>query len=428
MPNTIAGAASNRPADGAPPTLIGQTGFAYFPLALIARVPFAMMVVGVLTLVVSARGSVELGGLASAVVGIGSAVVGPLVGAAADRFGQRPALLITAIVNSIALGALAWVAYSELASPALFAVSFVVGASGPQISPMSRARLVTTINAKLPLERRARTVSTVLAYESAADEVVFVFGPVVVGLLAVLFGAWAPIAGAAALTLVFVTAFALHRTSTSAVSREERAATLAPAAELLLPRLLVVVVGIFGVGLVFGTTLTSLTAFMQREGSAESAGLLYGVMGVGSAILAISVAFFSARFTLRYRWLVFVALVLGGELTLSSAQSTPVVALGLAVTGLGIGPLLVTLYSFGTARSPEGRSATVMTMLGSAIILGQSTASAATGAIAEQTGVEAALLMPACAAAVTALAGIVNWALTPSERATKARTGPIPIG
>lgn len=330
-------------------------------------------------------------------------------------------------MNSVALGALAWVAYTPLPSIALFAVSFVVGASGPQISPMSRSRLVTTINAKLPLERRARTISTVLAYESAADEVVFVFGPVVVGLLAVLFGAWAPIAGAAVLTLVFVTAFAMHRTSTSAVSQEERAATLAPAVELVLPKLLVVVIGIFGVGLVFGTTLTALTAFMQREGSAESAGLLYGIMGVGSAILAISVAFFSPRFSLRYRWLVFAAFVLGGELILAGARDTPTVAIGLAVTGLGIGPLLVTLYSFGTARSPEGRSATVMTMLGSGIVLGQSIASALTGSIAENIGVDTALLLPACAASVAALAGVANWFLTPSERGAKARTGPIRI-
>lgn len=88
MPKTPETAPPNRPDRAS--TLIGQTGLAYFPLALVARLPFAMMVVGVLTLVVSARGSVELGGLASAVVGVGSALVGPLVGAAADRFGQRP--------------------------------------------------------------------------------------------------------------------------------------------------------------------------------------------------------------------------------------------------------------------------------------------------------------------------------------------------
>ncbi|MBK0418397.1 MFS transporter [Leucobacter sp. CSA1] len=375
-----------------------------------------MMVVGVLTLIVSARGSVELGGLGSAVVGVGSACFGPLLGAAADRFGQRPTLLITAVVNSASLGALAWAAYSPLSIWAVFAAAFLVGASGPQTSPMSRSRLVTIIATQLPPERRPRTVSTVLAYESAADEVVFVFGPVIVGVLATAFGAWAPIAGAAVLTLFFVTAFALHRTGAPARSASERAAVLAPAAELRRPRLLVIVFGILTVGLVFGTTLTSLTAFMQDRGSPESAGLLYGIMGVGSAILAICVALFSPRFTLRYRWLLFAGFIVAGEVVLSAARDLGGVALGLAITGIGIGPLLVTLYSFGAQRSPEGRSATVMTMLGSGITLGQSAAAAITGLVAEQAGTAPAMLLPACAGALALAAGVANWFLTPPGR------------
>lgn len=401
---------------GTRPTLLGETGFAYFPLALIARLPFAMMVVGVLTLVVSARGSIELGGLSSAVVGVGSAAIGPLIGAAADRYGQRPALLFTAIVNSAGLVLLAWVAYSDLPEWGLFAAAFVVGASGPQISPMSRSRLVMIIQHALPVERRPRTINGTLAYESAADEVVFVFGPVIVGVLATLFGAWAPILGAAALTLVFVIAFALHRTSIAPQTTEQRSATLAPAAELASPRLLIVVLGIFGVGLVFGTTLTALTGFMQQLGSPESAGLLYGVMGIGSAILAISVAAFSPKFALRARWIVFVTFVVAGEAIFAVSSDVVMVTIGLAVTGIGIGPLLVTLYTFAAERSPVGRSATVMTMLGSAIVLGQSTASAVTGIVAEHAGVATSLLLPVAAAVVTALAGVANWFLTPSVR------------
>src|SRR5690606_18357414 len=183
-----------------------------------------------------------------------------------------------------------------------------------------------------------------------------------------------PIIGAALLTVVFVGAFALHRTAVPARSREEREAVLAPASHLFRPALLVVVGGIFAVGLVFGSTLTSLTAFMQERGDAESAGVLYGVMGVGSAILALSVALFSPRFTLRYRWLLFNACIVLGGVLLARADSVPTVMVGLAMMGIGIGPLLVTLFSFGAARSPEGRSATVMTMLGSGIMLGQSLA------------------------------------------------------
>lgn len=408
-------------------TLIAQTGFAYFPLAFIARFPFAMMVVGVLTLVVSARGSVELGGMNSAVVGIGSAVVGPLIGAAADRYGQRPTLLITAAVNSVTLGVLAWVAYSTLPVWVMFVSAFLVGASSPQIAPMSRSRLVTLIASALPPRRRARAMSTTLAYESAADETVFVFGPVIVGLLATAFGAWAPILGAIALTLVFVTAFAMHHTSAPAKTAAERAATLAPSSELWRPSLLIVVFGTFSVGCIFGTTLTALTAFMQDQGRAESAGLIYGIMGIGSAFLAISVALFSPRFTLRYRWVVFTGFIIGGGFILPSATGVGTVSLALGLMGVGIGPLLVTLFSFGAGRSPEGRSATVMTMLGSALILGQSSASALTGFVAEGFSTPAALTLPLGAAGLALLGGVVNWFLTPAGRGPAIRTGSIPV-
>lgn len=394
-------------------TLISRTGFSYFPLAMVARLPFAMMVVGVLTLIVASRGSVALAGFGSAMVGVGSAAVGPLIGAAADRFGQRPTLLVAAVCNSIALGLIAWITYADTPVAAIFIAAFFVGATVPQVSPMSRSRVVTIITTQLDPERAPRTLSATLAYESAADEIVFVFGPVVVGLLAVAYGEWAPIAGAAVLTLIFVVAFAMHHTAAPGRSREERAATLAPASDLFRPGVIVTVLGIFAVGLIFGTTLTSLTAFMQERGDAELAGVLYGVMGAGSAVLALSVAFFSPRFTLRYRWLLFSSFIVAGSTVLARATTVPEVLLGLGFMGIGIGPLLVTIYSFGAARSPEGRSATVMTMLGSGIMLGQSLAAAGTGTVAEQVSVSTSMWLPLGAASLALVAGVANWVLTP---------------
>lgn len=385
-----------------------------------------MMTVGVLTLAVSARGSVELGGITSAMVGLGVACFGPLTGAAADRFGQRPVLLGLAALNSLALGALAWVAFSPQPDWLMLCGSFVVGATAPQASPMSRSRLVTIIQTDLPPARRTQSVSSILAYESAADEVVFVFGPVIVGLLATLYGGWAPIAGAGVMTAVFVTAFALHRTSAPPQSARDRAATLAPASELRRPALVVTVAGIFAVGLFFGSMLTSLTAFMHDRGAAEQAGLLYGAMGVGSAALAIAAAWFPQRFTLRVRWLVFAGVLVAGTLLLQTVQDVPGMLVSLSLMGLGIGPLLVTLYSFGAARTPEGRSATVMTLLGSGIIVGQSSATALTGIVAENLGTEVALGIPLMAAACALLTGVINFRLTPSARAVRV-TGTIRV-
>ncbi|PCN47739.1 MFS transporter [Curtobacterium sp. 'Ferrero'] len=394
-----------------PTTLIAHAGRWYFPIAFIARLPFAMMVVGVLTLVVASRDSVALGGVNSAFVGIGSAIFGPMVGAAADRLGQRAVLVPVGLLNGVLLGTLPIVVASTAPDLAVLAMSFLIGASAPQVAPMSRTRLVAIVRARMAPARHDKVISGTMAYESAADETVFIIGPFLVGVLASAVAPWLAVAGAALLTFVFVTAFALHPTGRLVVA-DSGHRTPAPARELLQPRLIVVVLGILGVGLFFGATLTSLTAFMESHGGASRAGLLYGLMGIGSAGLALGSAAFPAAFRLGWRWLVFGVVLFGGAVAFSQAGSVLAVAIVLGVMGIGIGPTLVTQYSLGSDRSPVGRSATTMTILGSAVIVGQSVASAVTGDVAEQLGAATAMAMPAGAAAVVVVAAVANLVLS----------------
>ncbi|WP_338565929.1 MFS transporter [Microbacterium paraoxydans] len=407
--------------DIAEPSLFRLAGLPYFLIAFIARLPFAMMVVGVLTVVVSARESLSLGGLTSAAVGLGTACFGPLLGAAADRFGQRTVLLALAVGNAAMLLLFTAVVYGPAADGFVLLTAIGIGATAPQVAPLSRSRLVTIIGERMPAERRARTVAGTMAYESAADETVFVFGPFLVGVLASALAPWAPLVGAAVLTLVFVGAFALHPSGRH-VSQERTEDGRAPSAvsELFRPQLLIVVLGILGVGIFFGTMLTSLTSFMADLGAPEQAGLLYGVMGVGSALLALGVAWLPARFSLRARWLVFSGVLLAGSLLLGIVDSPAGMMLALAIMGIGIGPTLVTQYSFGAARSPRGRSATVMTMLGSGVIVGQSIGAAVAGEVAESLGTSAALVLPMIAAGIAFAAGLANWALSGLHRGTSA--------
>src|SRR5699024_8850080 len=144
-------------------------------------------------------------------------------------------------------------------------------------------RLVTIIDTKIHPSRRGKTFNSTMAYESAADETIFVIGPFIVGLLATLVSPWAPLVGASVLTLGFVTAFAAHHTSPPARRHTSQADAMGPVSELFSPGLIIITVGIFAVGLFFGSTLTALTSFTNDLGQPEQAGLLYGVMGIGSA-------------------------------------------------------------------------------------------------------------------------------------------------
>lgn len=406
-------------------SLIHHTGWVFFPIAFIARLPFAMMVVGVLTLVVSATGSVGLGGLTSAAVGIGVVIAGPVIGDAVDRFGQRRVLVPLGILNGILLGVFPIVVTAGSPDPLILTAAAAIGLSAPQAAAMSRSRLMGIIRARLGAEHRPRTLSRVMSYESAADETAFVIGPFLVGILAAVIAPWAPIAIAAALSLVFVTAFALHPSERIAATAldpgesEERA----PTAQVLRGRVLVLVAGTFGVGLFFGATLTSLTAFAQTAGDDVEAGLLYGLMGIGSAALALAVVLLPSRFALRHRWLVFAAVLAVSAGGYAASDSLGAVIVMLLLMGLGVGPTLVTLFSIAGHRSPVGRSATTMTLLGSALTLAQALASAATGAIAEAGDVRLAMLLPTIAAVLVLVLGVVNVVIERRERAEEqART------
>lgn len=396
-------------------SLIQHTGWGYFPVAFLARLPFAMMVVGVLTLVASATGSVALAGLTSAAVGLGVVVAGPFIGDLVDRRGQRPVLVPLGIANGLLLALFPVVVLSGMPEPVLLATAALIGLSAPQAAALSRTRLLVIARDRLAGSRRDRTLSRVMSYESAADETAFVVGPVLVGLLAALLAPWAPIAIAAALSFAFVTAFALHPTAALADrgpgERGGRAPVeRAPLRAVLSRPVLVLVAATFGVGLFFGATLTSLTAFAQSIGDGEAAGLLYGLMGIGSAALALTVMLLPARFALRWRWIVFGGVLVAAAGGYAASADVAAVTVMLCLMGLGVGPTLVTLFSLAGERSPAGRSATTMTLLGSALTLAQAIAAATTGAVAEAAGAATAMLLPLVAATLVLVLGVVNAA------------------
>lgn len=389
-------------------SLIHHTGWGYFPIAFLARLPFAMMVVGVLTLVASATGSVALAGLTSGGVGVGVVIAGPIIGDLVDRFGQRAVVLPVGVANGVLLAVFPAVVLAGLPDAAVLGAGALIGLSAPQAAALSRTRLVAIAGDRMPETRRERTLSRVMSYESAVDETAFVIGPVLVGLLAALVAPWAPIAIAAVLSFVFVTAFAVHATASMIDRPHPSVAVRAPLSAVLTRPILVLVAATFGVGLFFGSTLTSLTAFATSSGQAELAGLLYGLMGIGSAVLALTVMLLPAGFRLRWRWLTFSGILALSAAGYALAADVGAVTVMLCLMGLGVGPTLVTLFSLASERSPAGRSATTMTLLGSALTLAQAVASATTGAVAEASSAQTAMMLPVVAAVLVLALGVAN--------------------
>lgn len=440
------GAARNPLEPGKRPRLPGRlsrlpelAGPGFLPLGLFARLPLAMLTVGTLTLVTAVSTSYAAGGMAAAAVGIGSALGAPMLGAWADRSGQRPVLLLSAIANTLAvLGLLAsCFLVPGLSNPAaawpVLAVALAAGATCPQVGPMARVRWMALTTRSLapgaqgegvPASRvSARAdLDTALSYEGTADEITFVLGPALVGALASMVAPWLPLALAAALTATLVPAFANHPShlAVAPVAHDPHAAVGSSMEQrpgaLAWLRVAVPVLAMVCMGTFFGATQNGLNAFAAQVATAELAGLLYAVMGLSSAVAALSVAFWPRRFGMGARWLSAAgAMLVFTGLLFPVSDLGPMVAV-LLVLGIPVGPVMVTVFAAGGVVAPPGRMATVMTALASGIVAGTALGSFLAGHLAQVHGHAAAFLAASAAAAVLLVLGAVALGILPRER------------
>nr|WP_236557706.1 MFS transporter [Arthrobacter sp. 9AX] len=407
------------------------------PLGLFARLPLAMLTVGTLTLVTSNSGSYALGGTAAGAVGIGSALGALVLGTLADRRGQRPVLLSAAALNTVAVVALILAAavLGTPGSPAdgrvaagVLAAAFLSGASCPQVGPLARVRwMAMTSQGSAPDNRR--DLDTALSYESTADEITFVLGPALVGILASLLAPWLPLALAAAMTITLVPAFAAHPThrAVRGIRRPAAAGRQRPAlpagqrtdgqvtdgqvtagqggAHRVPAAVAVPVAAMVCMGTFFGSTQAALSSFSAHFASSEIAGLLYAVMGLSSAAAALSVAYWPQQFGLSWRWVVSAVLMAALAVLLLVPASLGSMVVVLLILGAPVGPVMVTVFAVGGVVAPAERLGVVMTALASGIVAGTAIGSAVGGRLAQDHGYAAAFLVPACAAGALALLG-----------------------
>ncbi|WP_309811865.1 MFS transporter [Pseudarthrobacter sulfonivorans] len=405
-------------------------GRSFIPIGLFARLPLAMLTVGALTLVASATGSYALGGTAAGAVGIGSALGAPVIGALADRHGQRPVLLVAAVLNAVSVLALigtAWAVPATGSFPAaLLLAAFFAGASCPQVGPLARVRWIA-LTSRGKGKDADRDLDTALSYEGTADELTFVLGPALVGILASLVAPWLPLALAVVMTITLVPAFAVHRThkavprkgvtgakstgakttgaSATGTSPAKTRATRIPLA-VALPVLAMVAMGTF-----FGSTQTALSSFSASFATSEIAGLLYAVMGLSSAAAALSVAYWPRSFKPAARWMVSAVLMAGLALLLLVPDSLGGMVGVLLVLGLPVGPVMVTVFAIGGIVAPAERLGTVMTALASGIVAGTALGASVAGQLAQQNGYQAAFVVPVAAAGALVVLGVAAAAV-----------------
>jgi MFS family permease len=346
--------------------------------ALVARLPYAMLGLGIILLVRHTTGSYGTAGAVSAVAAVSLALAGPQTGRLADRFGQAAVIVPGAIVHGVVVTAFIISALSGAPLWLLFILAALAGASVPQIGSMVRARWVNRLQGDPKL-------STAFAFESVTDEFTFVVGPVLAAFLATGVHPAAGLAVEAALTVGGSLFFAAQRASAPApVVRA--AGEAAPASALRVPGVKLLVVAFMTIGAVFGSIQVSITAFAEEAGRAGLSGALYGAFATGSLISGAVYGAVAWKSPARHRLMVSFGLLVVGTSPLWAVGSVGLMAPIALLCGLTVAPALITGFTLVDTLVPASAKTEAFTWLTGAIGLGLAAGSTLAGTVADARG------------------------------------------
>jgi MFS family permease len=371
-----------------------------FAAAFVGRLPVAMYSLASVLLLAEATGSYAVAGAGTAAFSVAAGIASPVLGRLIDRIGQTPVLLACAVGFSASVVALIAVADAYPHAVPLVACAAAGGAAFPPLFATVRA-LITSLAGPAALS------DTAFALEAVLQELLFVFGPLLVAICVTLASPQLALGACAFLAIVGTLAFA-----TTPASRRWRAGRRPDSLGALASTgLRTVLIASVMDGMTFGTLEVALPAFSQRHGSAGSAGVLLAVLAVASTLGGLWYGTRRWRSDPASLLLWFSLLLPLGLAPLALADSIPVMAVLLALAGFSIAPSAAITFALIGRLVPEGTISEAFTWLSTAVIAGFALGGAAAGAVVESVGVSAAL-------AATACFGLVGTAVIFTRRAT----------
>jgi MFS family permease len=351
-------------------------------VGIFARLGIGMTPLALLLLVAEATGRYAAAGLAGGVYAVAGAVLSPIAGRLADRYGAAPVLLTTAILHPVGLAGLL-VATGAAALPWIVAASAFAGATYPPLTAAIRRAWTDMTEAGTG---RLATRPAAMAAETSLFELVFVLGPLLVAAFIVAtHNARAALIFVAAVTFLgtaWIARLPVMRRGGHDVAETTRG--LGPLRVVGFPALLVCVLGL---GVAFGAGGVVIPAYAaQHEGGDSLGGVLLGIWGLGSAIGGF---WFGTRrpsmaLTRQFAWLLGAVSV---NFLVPAFMPTPVLlAIALVIGGATIAPALTVENNLVGRLAPAAMLNEAYTWVITVSVGGSAAGGAVAGAIVDQPG------------------------------------------
>ncbi|QCQ92350.1 MFS transporter [Rhodococcus sp. SGAir0479] len=359
--------------------IFSAPGAAAFSAAgFVARLPIAMVGIGIVTMLSQLRGDYGVAGALSAVFALAYAAITPLVSRAVDRFGQRTVLPAASVVSACALAAMLLCVRLEVPDVVLFLLAVPAGCM-PTIGAMVRARWTEVYRGQPQLR-------TAFAFESVLDEVCFVAGPVIsVGLSVSVFPEAGPLL---ALILLVVGTFALVAQRGTEPAVRERG-THGGGAVVRNPAVWVLVAVMLAMGTIFGTIDVTSIAFATERGVPAAATIGLALFAGASAIAGAVFGALRPAAALRRQLVLATAAVAVLVWPLLLVGSIPVLTAALAVAGISVAPTLIVATTLVESVVPHEKLTEGITWTVTGLGVGVAVGSALAGRMIDEFGTRA---------------------------------------
>ncbi|UXT51123.1 MFS transporter [Agrobacterium tumefaciens] len=341
----------------------GAKGFS--AAGFFARLPIAMAPIGIVAMLSQTHGEYWLAGAVSATFALTNAAAAPQISRLVDRRGQSKVLIPATIISVLAFMALIMATNQKWPVWTLFLSAFLAAAM-PSIPAMMRARWTEIF-------RDRPELNTAFAFESAADELVYIAGASLsVGLAVSLFPEAGMMISTASLALGTF-AFLLQR-STEPKVRPVESGRRQHSAIRLRPVQIITLALIF-VGSTFATAEVSAVAITKELGQPEAASLVIGVYAIGSFVVGLLLGAINPKMPLQRQLLIAVSVLALTALPLLFATTTvALLAFAVFLSGIAISPIFITAFGLIERRVPESMLTEgvtwVMTGIGIGMALG----------------------------------------------------------
>ncbi|GJF19858.1 MFS transporter [Streptomyces sp. HO565] len=385
-----------------------------FAAALVGRLSYGTVGLALMLSVTRATGSYAVAGTVMALFGATSVILSPYRAGLVDRHGLRRALLPMALLYAALLCLLAAACGYPGTPPAVLAVTAALtGACTPPLGPTMRAVWAGLLPDRRMLQRA-------YSLDGVAEELLFVSGPLLVGVVVAVAPPAAGVLLSALLvavgTLAFATSPAAGALRTAGGAKEDAGRAGAGHGRALLQPVVVTA----GVGVAVSAVDLLVVAFAGQRGlGGDTVAWVLAALSVGSAVGGLLNGAVTWKSAARAR-LPFLAAGLG--LCLAAAGLAPGVGALVAsvvCAGLFVAPALTTAYLIADESVPPGFRNRAGAWVNAAVNAGMSGGSAAVGLLLER------LPLPVCFAVSGAVA--VAAALVPPGRHGRPGGRPWPL-